>query len=236
MEPNKHSIGSIIAGILFLIVFIGGMIGIYVGTTDDIRISIISLGAILLAVGIAAMSSAVKQKGSKKVLPVTISLVFVLIGAGLITLPLLNMLTGFEIGGEIIIYASLGLFVVIGLLLIVIPIAKRAYMKRVCTCVIEAKCVGLEKSPFRDNYGRCRSYYPVWEYTFDGVSYHEQESMARNFGLPSEGDYCELHVNPDVPTEFYQETSPVNLFFLILGACFAALGILAIVLTTSQME
>lgn len=57
-------------------------------------------------------------------LPVTISLVFVLIGAGLITLPLLNMLTGFEIGGEIIIYASLGLFVVIGLLLIVIPIAK----------------------------------------------------------------------------------------------------------------
>lgn len=109
-------------------------------------------------------------------------------------------------------------------------------MKRVCTCVVEAKCVGLEKSPFRDNYGRCRSYYPVWEYTFDGVSYHEQESMARNFGLPSEGDYCELHVNPDVPTEFYQEASPVNLFFLILGACFAALGILAIVLTTSQME
>ena len=131
MEPNKHSIGSIIAGILFLIVFIGGMIGIYIGTTDDIRISIISLGAILLAVGIAAISSAVKQKGSKKVLPVTISLVFVLIGAGLITLPLLNMLTGFEIGGEIIIYASLGLFVVIGLLLIVIPIAKRVYMKRV---------------------------------------------------------------------------------------------------------
>lgn len=41
MEPNKHSIGSIIAGILFLIVFIGGMIGIYIGTTDDIRISII---------------------------------------------------------------------------------------------------------------------------------------------------------------------------------------------------
>ena len=73
MEPNKHSIGSIIAGILFLIVFIGGMIGIYIGTTDDIRISIISLGAILLAVGIAAISSAVKQKGSKKVLPVTIS-------------------------------------------------------------------------------------------------------------------------------------------------------------------
>ena len=69
MEPNKHSIGSIIAGILFLIVFIGGMIGIYIGTTDDIRISIISLGAILLAVGIAAISSAVKQKGSKKVLP-----------------------------------------------------------------------------------------------------------------------------------------------------------------------
>ena len=96
MEPNKHSIGSIIAGILFLIVFIGGMIGIYIGTTDDIRISIISLGAILLAVGIAAISSAVKQKGSKKVLPVTISLVFVLIGAGLITLPLLNMLTGFD--------------------------------------------------------------------------------------------------------------------------------------------
>lgn len=30
MEPNKHSIGSIIAGILFLIVFIGGMIGIYI--------------------------------------------------------------------------------------------------------------------------------------------------------------------------------------------------------------
>ena len=88
MEPNKHSIGSIIAGILFLIVFIGGMIGIYIGTTDDIRISIISLGAILLAVGIAAISSAVKQKGSKKVLPVTISLVFVLIGAGLITLGL----------------------------------------------------------------------------------------------------------------------------------------------------
>lgn len=145
MEPNKHSIGSIIAGILFLIVFIGGMIGIYIGTTDDIRISIISLGAILLAVGIAAISSAVKQKGSKKVLPVTISLVFVLIGAGLITLPLLNMLTGFEIGGEIIIYASLGLFVVIGLLLILIPIAKMVYMKRVCTCVVEAKCVGLEK-------------------------------------------------------------------------------------------
>ena len=55
MEPNKHSIGSIIAGILFLIVFIGGMIGIYIGTTDDIRISIISLGAILLAVGTEAI-------------------------------------------------------------------------------------------------------------------------------------------------------------------------------------
>lgn len=236
MEPNKHSIGSIIAGILFLIVFIGGMIGIYIGTTDDIRISIISLGAILLAVGIVAAVNGIKIKGAKKITPLTIAAIFILIGAGLIIYPLLNIFTGFVIGNEIIVYSALGMFVLIGLLLIIIPIAKNLYLKKVCTVVVEAKCTELASSGFYYYDGRCSPYIPVWEYTFDGVTYHEKEPTARNFALPSEGDYCELHVNPDVPTEFYQEASPVNLFFLILGACFAALGILAIVLTTSQME
>ena len=236
MEPNKHSIGSIIAGILFLIVFIGGMIGMYVGSKTDLRICLMSLGAILLSVGIVAAVNGIKIKGAKKITPLTIAAIFILIGAGLIIYPLLNIFTGFVIGNEIIVYSALGMFVLIGLLLIIIPIAKNLYLKKVCTVVVEAKCTELASSGFYYYDGRCSPYIPVWEYTFDGVSYHEQESMARNFGLPSEGDYCELHVNPDVPTEFYQEASPVNLFFLILGACFAALGILAIVLTTSQME
>ena len=60
MEPNKHSIGSIIAGILFLIIFIGGMIGMYVGSKTDLRICLMSLGAILLSVGIVAAVSGIK--------------------------------------------------------------------------------------------------------------------------------------------------------------------------------
>ena len=236
MEPNKHSIGSIIAGILFLIIFIGGMIGMYVGSKADLRICLMSLGAILLSVGIVAAVNGIKIKGAKKITPLTIAAIFILIGAGLIIYPLLNIFTGFVIGNEIIVYSALGMFVLIGLLLIIIPIAKNLYLKKVCTVVVEAKCTELASSGFYYYDGRCSPYIPVWEYTFDGDTYHEKEPTARNIALPSEGDYCELHVNPDVPTEFYQEASPVNLFFLILGACFAALGILAIVLTTSQME
>ena len=236
MEPQKHSIGSIIAGILFLIIFIGGMIGMYVGSKTDLRICLMSLGAILLSVGIVSAVNGIKIKGAKKITPLTIAAIFILIGAGLIIYPLLNIFTGFVIGNEIIVYSALGMFVLIGLLLIIIPIAKNLYLKKVCTVVVEAKCTELASSGFYDYDGRCSPYIPVWEYTFDGVTYHEKEPTARNFALPSEGDYCELHVNPDNPKEFYQETSPVKVFYLVLGLFFAAMGILAIILTSSQGE
>ena len=148
MEPNKHSIGSIIAGILFLIIFIGGMIGMYVGSKTDLRICLMSLGAILLSVGIVAAVNGIKIKGAKKITPLTIAAIFILIGAGLIIYPLLNIFTGFVIGNEIIVYSALGMFVLIGLLLIIIPIAKNLYLKKVCTVVVEAKCTELASSGF----------------------------------------------------------------------------------------
>ena len=236
MGPQKHSVGSIIAGILFLIIFIGGMIGMYVGSKTDLRICLMSLGAILLSVGIVTAVNGIKIKGAKKITPLTIAAIFILIGAGLIIYPLLNIFTGFVIGNEIIVYSALGMFVLIGLLLIIIPIAKNLYLKKVCTVVVEAKCTELASSGFYDYDGRCSPYIPVWEYTFDGVTYHEKEPTARNFALPSEGDYCELHVNPDNPKEFYQETSPVKVLYLVLGLVFAGMGILAIILITSQRE
>ena len=128
MEPNKHSIGSIIAGILFLIIFIGGMIGMYVGSKTDLRICLMSLGAILLSVGIVAAVNGIKIKGAKKITPLTRAAIFILIGSGLIIYPLLNIFTGFVIGNEIIVYSALGMFVLIGLLLIIIPIAKNLYL------------------------------------------------------------------------------------------------------------
>lgn len=236
MGPQKHSVGSIIAGILFLIIFIGGMIGMYVGSKTDLRICLMSLGAILLSVGIVAAVNGIKIKGAKKITPLTIAAIFILIGAGLIIYPLLNIFTGFVIDNEIIVYSALGMFVLIGLLLIIIPIAKNLYLKKVCTVVVEAKCTELASSGFYYYDGRCSPYIPVWEYTFDGVTYHEKEPTARNFALPSEGDYCELHVNPDNPKEFYQETSPVKVLYLVLGLVFAGMGILAIILITSQRE
>lgn len=236
MGPQKHSVGSIIAGILFLIIFIGGMIGMYVGSKTDLRICLMSLGAILLSVGIVTAVNGIKIKGAKKITPLTIAAIFILIGAGLIIYPLLNIFTGFVIGNEIIVYSALGMFVLIGLLLIIIPIAKNLYLKKVCTVVVEAKCTELASSGFYDYDGRCSPYIPVWEYTFDGVTYHEKEPTARNFALPSEGDYCELHINPDNPKEFYQETSPVKVLYLVLGLVFAGMGILAIILITSQGE
>lgn len=236
MGPQKHSVGSIIAGILFLIIFIGGMIGMYVGSKTDLRICLMSLGAILLSVGIVAAVNGIKIKGAKKITPLTIAAIFIFIGAGLIIYPLLNIFTGFVIGNEIIVYSALGMFVLIGLLLIIIPIAKNLYLKKVCTVVVEAKCTELASSGFYYYDGRCSPYIPVWEYTFDGVTYHEKEPTARNFALPSEGDYCELHVNPDNPKEFYQETSPVKVLYLVLGLVFAGMGILAIILITSQRE
>ncbi len=107
-----------------------------------------------------------------------------------------------------------GLLVVVGVGLLILDCISYCCMKKVCTEPVLAHCVYVKKKVTHSNKSMNTKYSGVFEYKFQGNTYLAAEPF-RNTGAPKAGDWCELHINPDEPTDFFRKSWDVLILTLI---------------------
>lgn len=107
-----------------------------------------------------------------------------------------------------------GLFVVLGVVLLILDCISFCLMKKVCTEPVLSHCVYVKKKVTRSDKGTTTKYSGVFEYQFRGNTYYAAEPY-RDKDVPKAGDWYELHINPDEPTDFFRKSWDALIWVLI---------------------
>lgn len=224
------------AGVLFLILFLGGMIGAVVFSKIDERISIMCFGLIFLSCGIVAIAS----NGKKMTLQNLPLYIFPLIGLIAVVAPAYMMYAEKHPENSVNLsdYAPvtmLGVFLLVGLgFLILPPIIRRSQAKR-CTDSVIAECINLDSHRSHSSNGHStRVYAPTWKFVYQGREFIQKESTYSNVSVPKVGEQVELHINPSDPTDFYRETKGHSIMFAFMGIIFTGISLLIFYLIFTQ--
>ena len=213
-EERRKKTAENIKGIAFLIFFLSMMGAITVtASTGHTALCAVCFGLLFFVAGIFAFCS---PKPSLKNAP---ALIFSVIGAGIIVLPLLVKYTDIEenIPDEIIPYIVVSAFLIIGLCFLIFPTVSFVHKKNTYTPVM-AVCRELDMRWSRSkNGGRRRVYAPTWEYYFDGQYYTVKSNSYSNIDVPKEGEEYELLINPDEPEKFFRPSMKTLIFFWFFG-------------------
>ncbi len=114
-------------------------------------------------------------------------------------------------------------FAVLLLLTFALIFISYRYKRKVCTEQVQARCVYVkERKSVKDGH----TYYehaPVFEFCFRGNTYNIAENYS-SAKKPLVGDICEIHINPNEPTEFYRK-KPISKGWIIIICIFIALAV-----------
>ena len=217
--------------IFVVIVFVGGFIGAMVFHKTEPRATIMCIGAIFFFIGLFVLFS---QKLSLNNIPI---LIFPIVGLLMIIIPALMFIAedSDELESEFVerlaINCFIGVFVLVGISLIVFPPVIHNLKMKVFTVSIEAVCIHLDRHISRTRKGRRTiTYAPTWEYDYNGNLYTYKESTYTNLSVPKVGAVYPLLINPDKPEELYRPIKSVRMLLLFMGTMFTAMGILALVM------
>lgn len=224
------------AGILFLILFFGGIVGASVFSKIEPRISLMCFGLIFLSVGIVVISS----NGKRMTLHNLPLFIFPLIGLIFIAAPAYTMYAekhpenSVDLGALAPVF-MLGLFLLVGLgFLILPPIIRKAQAKR-CTDSVMAVCINVDSHRTRTSKGHhTRVYAPTWKFVYQGREHIQKESTYSNVSVPKVGDEVELHINPSDPTDFYREAKGHSIMYAFMGVIFAGVALFSLYLMFTQ--
>ncbi len=211
-------------GIAAVIVGFGGTI-LFVKISPGM--SVICLGLMTLIFGIGAVVDkkfSFPKHATNLVFPL-FGLMFMMFGVFLLLQKSVPMLSEGNYLGVV-----LGIsFAVFFSLTLVLWFLSYRYKRKVCTEQVQARCVYVkEKKSVKDGH----TYYehaPVFEFCFRGNTYNIAENYS-SAKKPLVGDICEIHINPNEPTEFYRQ-KPKPILFIVVACimivaivCFAIFG------------
>lgn len=210
--------GGKVLGIIFLIIFLGSMLGIVLFASINPNMSIFLFGLVFASVGLFALAPG-QASGAKPMLAV-----FALIGLTIMAISGFLM-WGPENAGEIVeskipLILALGFFIV-GVIMIVYPISVKIKRSKIAYTEITAICSDvLSKISYRKTNGRRRRvtmYCPVYTFYYNGVNYTVKENFYSNPCTVQTGDECKLFINPQKPTDFYSTLASGHAILIVLG-------------------
>lgn len=120
---------------------------------------------------------------------------------------------------EIFVLLILGIFGLIGLMMMLYPIINRRKKLKYCKCLVKATIIDFKRS-----YGPegGTSYHPVYEFCYKGEIYRVTNPMATLLTDPNIGTQVDIFINEDNPYDFYAQVKSTELFFIYLGFLFVS--------------
>ncbi|MBQ8780199.1 MAG: hypothetical protein IJZ72_00790 [Oscillospiraceae bacterium] len=221
-QPKKK---SRIGGYVFLAFFIIMIFAIIItGKMGNITACLICFGLLFFVTGLVAFCT---TKPSLRNAP---SLIFCLVGAAMVVIPLLKEYTDTELRfpAEAVPYIIISVFLTIGLCFLIIPTINYAHKKNSCTPVM-ALCKELDMHWSRSrNGGRRRVYAPTWEYYYNGQYYTQKSNVYSNIDVPTQGEEYELLIDPEKPEKFYRASMKSLIFFWVFGGIWTFVSLVMI--------
>jgi hypothetical protein len=225
MEKEKNKVLKLIVSFVFLIWFVTSLVFIvYFAKKDQAAMSVMIAGQYFLVFGIIAVVSGITSKSFNP-----ISLIFPVVGIGMMA------------GGFVYHYGSsaavellekylpdlfLVIFFVAGVLMITVSCYSTRKKRTDCTYVIMATCVDVDTQYRKGS----RSYCPTYEIYYRGETLRLCDHLYTNMDHITVGEQREVHINPDEPTEFFEEKREKmkTVFMCSMGTAFAVISLFAL--------
>lgn len=219
---------GIIFGVVFVAWFILSLVLLIVFTKmDNTAATLIVAGQYFAVFGIAICAA--------KYTPKLLGFLFLVIGIGIIVLTVLYYGDdGFNFGIEwktVAVYGSMGVFSLIGAIMILYGLNKNIKLKTNCDAAVSAECVEVKTRYYgtthKNKYGNKRilTYKPVYVFEYNFESYTLESGTYTNIGVPRKGEIVTLYINSSKPTEFYDKSVIMsNVMLMILGTIFFCFG------------
>lgn len=225
-QNHKYTPGEIFISIVFIIWFIGSIAAMVLFARKGMpALAIGVFGQYFLVFGIAAIVSGIKNKNFN---PIVLILPVVgiasIVGSCIYQFGSEAMMSMAE---ECIPYLILGVFFLVGMILLMIAFRTTIGQKNRCTELVVATCVEvLERYSVAGKQLLC----PVYEinYGMDKIQICNNIYMSnRDVRV---GDYMDLYINPENPQEFYEEKVHLRNAFIVggLGVIFMGMSLFAL--------
>ena len=225
MEKEKSGVFKLVISFVFLIWFVTSLVFmVYFAHKGEGPVTVMIAGQYFLVFGIIAIVSGISNRSFQP-----ISLIFPVVGTGMIA-------GGFIYGygsEDILSYAEKylpDLFLVIFFAAGIVMILGRLYSSKKkrtnCTYVIMATCVDVDTQWRKGS----RSYCPTYEIYFKEETIRLCDHFYTNMDHISVGEKRELHINPDNPTEFFEDKKEKmkTAFLCTLGTAFIVISVFAL--------
>ncbi len=242
MEVHKNSWTpvQIAVGVIFLFWFAGSLAFMMYAFNAENPLAFAAIGQYFLVFGALAISANIKRVKSGKKFDIPVLLIplvgIVLIGVSLVQvfgMPLFvqGLMEKYDFEeADIIVYSVFGLFIVIGVGLImsvVLDLKKKAR----CSDVISVTCVHVDEKFMSNNGRHTRVYCPTWEAFYAGrkrTYVNDEQYVGKKYAV---GTISEIHVNPENPDEYYDSANTYkNKIVAVLGFCFVIVPVWGLVM------
>lgn len=228
MNGNNSLKGKII-GTLFLIWFIGSIVGLMYFSKINGYYTIMIFGQYFLVFSVIPL---INSKGMEKLFGVP----FALVGLACIIIPYVMMhpeLVSFTIVWDSVIPLLLILaFIIAGLAMIIIPKKREQRLNKVCNVTVFATITSHDYT-YSDK--GTKLYAPIYSFEFNKQKYEISNNQYTNIGVKPVGTIVELKINPNNPKEFLDNSSFSKLI-IVMGVIFLIISapIFIYMLTTLQ--
>lgn len=230
MTNREYTALDYVKGAIFLIWFIGSIVGLFVAANSAPWLAVSIFGQYFFVIGLLILYSGIKEGNLKPIL-----LIFVFVGLVAILFGIAMQFgdeSTQELFTKLIPYFGIGIFFVTGVLSFVTSIVRNSREKN-CTHLVCATCVEI-KSRRRQTQSEHRTtqhyiYCPVFSFKYNGKPYE----VCNNFyslDIDAElGQQYDLYINPDHPKCFKEtgESIRQNSTELGIGIFFTVFSVIA---------
>lgn len=226
-ESGKFNFKSV----LFLLWLIGSIVGAVFSSKENSGITLMCLGNIFLVLGGIVCLKGKFTLDKAWILIFPIVGLGIMIGGAVMEFGSANLLVNFQ---KLLPVLFASLFVIIGVGLIVFTLLRSKSKSERCSVKVTAVVKDMLKNySHRDGHSSI-TYCPVYEFYYSGEYLEGCTNEYRNFDLPQVGQEVEIYVNPDEPKEIFIPSKKSLGFSVVIGAIFAIMGIISIVLYLSK--
>ena len=215
--------------ILFVIVFLGGIIAAIVFSQTEPLLSFATIGAIFLVLGLISLF----QSGFDIDSPP--ALIMPAVGALMTGIPLIILYhrthpDSLEITRDGVFNIILGAMALLGAFMLVIPLSRHKIKMKACTQTIMAKCIYLDihfatRHNARGVTINYNVYAPTWQYEIGDFLYVTREPIFTTYKVPEIGEMREIRYNPADPSYIYRPVLRNEYIEMAIGAGFFLAGL-----------